>query len=155
MATIEQRLSELGIVLPDVPKPAAAYVPAVTSGHLVFLSGQGPVQNGQAQFTGKVGGTRTEADGYAAARLCAINALSALKAEVGDLQKVQRIVKLTAWVSSAPGFNRQPFVVNGASELLQQVFGDRGQHARSAVGTNELPFDWTVELELVAQLCNE
>lgn len=152
MGEVEAKLHALGLSLPTPPQPAAAYIPAVTSGRLVFLSGQGPVKDGQAAYTGKVGGSRTEQEGYAAARLAALNALAVLQSEVGNLDRVQRIVKLTGWVNSAPGFVRQPFVMNGASELLAQIFGEKGLHARSAVAANELPFNWTVELELIAEI---
>lgn len=152
MSQIEQRLQELGLELPSAPKPAAAYVPAVRTGNLVFVSGQGPVRDGQAVYTGKVGGERTEDEGYEAARIAVLNALAVIKAEIGDLDRVSRIVKLVGWVNSAPGFTRQPWVMNGASELLQLIFGEKGQHARSAVSAHELPLDWTVELELVVEV---
>lgn len=151
MSNVEQRLQELGFTLPTVPKPAAAYVPAVRTGNLVFLSGQGPVRDGQAVYTGKVGAERSEEDGYAAAQIAILNSLAVLQGELGDLERVTRIVKLLGWVNSAPGFTRQPWVINGASDLLQQVFGERGQHARSAVSAHELPLDWTVEIEMVAE----
>lgn len=150
--SIRERLAELGITLPPPPKPAAAYVPAVRTGQLVFVSGQGPVRDGKAVYTGKVGAERTEEEGYDAARLAALNALAVIEAEVGDLDRVTRIVKLTGFVNSAPGFTRQPWVVNGASELLQQIFGERGRHARSAVAVNELPLNWTVEIEMVVEV---
>jgi len=152
MSPVEKRLAELGLELPPAPKPAAAYVPAVRTGNLIFVSGQGPVRDGKAVYTGKVGGERTEEEGYEAARIAALNALAVVKAEVGDLDHVTRIVKLVGWVNSAPGFTRQPWVINGASELLQQVFGEKGTHARSAVSAHELPLDWTVELEMVVEV---
>lgn len=152
MSQVEERLHELGFTLPPAPKPAAAYVPSVRTGNLIFVSGQGPVRDGQAVFTGKVGGDRSEEEGYQAAQIAALNALAVVKAEVGSLDRVARIVKLTGWVNSAPGFTRQPWVMNGASELLQKVFGERGKHARSAVSAHELPLDWTVELDLVVEV---
>jgi len=152
LSKVEERLQALGFALPQPPRPAAAYVPAVRTGSLVFVSGQGPVRDGQAVYTGKVGAERTEEEGYKAAQIAILNALAVLKAEIGNLDKVTRIVKLVGWVNSAPGFTRQPWVVNGASELLQQVFGDKGLHARSAVSAHELPLDWTVEIEMVAEV---
>lgn len=152
MDRVAQRLAELGLTLPPAPKPAAAYVPAVRTGNLLFVSGQGPVRDGQAVYTGKVGGERTEQEGYEAAKIAALNGLAVVAAEVGTLDRVVRIVKVTGFVNSAPGFTRQPWVINGASELLQQIFGDKGLHARSAVAVNELPLNWTVEVELVVEV---
>lgn len=152
MGKIEQRLAELGLELPAAPKPAAAYVPAVRTGNLVFISGQGPIRNGKAVYQGKVGAEYTEEEGYEAARVTILNALAVLKAEIGDLDRVERIVKLLAWVNSAPGFHRQPWVINGASELLESIFGERGKHARSAVAANELPMNIPVEIEMVVEI---
>ena len=150
-ATPEARLKAAGIELPPVPSALANYVPAVRTGNLVFLAGQGPLANGKPLITGKVGAAVTEADAYQAARTTILNALAALKAEVGSLDHVRRVVKLTGWVNSAPGFTRQPFVINGASDLLVQIFGDAGRHARTAVSANELPFDIPVEIEMVVE----
>lgn len=148
----EERLAQLGLMLPSPPTPVAAYVPAVVVGDLVFVSGQGPIRDGRPEFQGVVGADLSEEQGYAAARLAALNALSVLKAEFGSLSEIRRIVKLTGWVRSAPGFGRQPFVINGASELLEAIFGEAGKHARTAIGTSELPFGVPVELELIVAI---
>lgn len=150
--TAAGRLKRLGIDLPSPPAPVASYVRAVRSGDLLFVSGQGPTVDGTPVITGKVGTDLDEEEGREAARLCAINLLSVTHAELGSLDEVARIVKLLAWVASDGGFSRQPYVVNGASDLLEEVFGDRGLHARSAVGTNQLPFDIAVEIEMVVEV---
>src|SRR6185295_16316062 len=134
------RLAELGIELPDVAPPVAAYVPAVRTGNLVYTSGQLPMRSGSLAQTGKVGGEVTPEEGKALARMCALNALAAVHSLVG-IDSVTRVVKVVGFVASAPGFNGQPGVVNGASELFGEVFGDAGAHARSAVGVSELPLD--------------
>jgi enamine deaminase RidA (YjgF/YER057c/UK114 family) len=148
----EQQLAELGLRLPEVVPPVAAYVPAVRSGTLVFTSGQLPMVDGALPRTGKVGAEVDAAEAQDLARQCALNALAAVKAEIGDLARVARVVKVVGFVASAPGFTGQPQVVNGASELLQQVFGDAGRHARSAVGVAVLPLDAPVEVELIVEL---
>ena len=148
----EARLKALGLELPPPPTAVATYVPAVRSGNMVYLAGQGPMVGGRPTITGKVGAQVTEQQGYQAARTTILNSLAALKAEIGSLDKVHRIVKLTGWVNSAPGFTRQPWVINGASDLLVEIFGDKGKHARSAVGANELPFDIPVEIEIVVEV---
>jgi enamine deaminase RidA (YjgF/YER057c/UK114 family) len=148
----EERLAELGLSLPEVVKPLAAYVPAVRSGSLVFTSGQLPMVGGVLPETGKVGAEVEPAAAYAMARQCALNALAAVKAEIGDLSLVVRVVKVVGFVASAPSFVGQPQVVNGASELLLEVFGDAGRHARSAVGVAALPSDAPVELEIVVEV---
>jgi enamine deaminase RidA (YjgF/YER057c/UK114 family) len=148
----EARLKALGIELPAVPKPVASYVPAVRTGNLVFLSGQGPIVDGKATVTGKVGAELTEEEGYKIARATIVQSLAALRAEVGSLDRVTRVVKLVGWVNSAPGFTRQPWVINGASDLLVEVFGDAGRHARSSVGANELPLNIPVEIELIVEV---
>ena len=149
---IEEQLKVMGITLGEVPKPVAAYVPAVKSGGFVYVSGQLPTVNGQLQYIGHLGQELTEAEGYEAAKLCVLNALSVLKGLLGDLDEIEQIVKLTGFVASAPGFTAQPKVVNGASELLGTLFGERGQHARSAVGVAELPLNAPVEIELIAKI---
>jgi len=143
----EAKLKALGIELPPAQKAVANYVGAVRTGNLVFLAGQGPLVDGKPTITGKVGAEVTEEDAYKAARATILNSLALLRAEIGSLDKVARIVKLTGWVNSAPGFIRQPFVINGASDLLVQIFGDAGRHARTAVSANELPFNIPVEIE--------
>jgi enamine deaminase RidA (YjgF/YER057c/UK114 family) len=146
------RLAALGLTLPNVPAPLAAYVPAVRCGDLVWTSGQLPFVDGQLTATGKVG---AEVDPEAAAdlaRICALNALAAVRILVGDLDEIVRIVKVVGFVASAPSFTGQPAVINGASNLLGEVFGDAGKHARSAVGVAVLPLDAPVELEIVVQV---
>jgi enamine deaminase RidA (YjgF/YER057c/UK114 family) len=148
----EQRLQALGISLQDVPPAMANYVPAIRVGPLVFISGQGPMANGKPTITGKLGADVTEEQGYRAARDTIVNALAVLRAEVGSLDRVRRIVKLLAFVNSAPGFVRQPAVVNGASDLLVEIFGEAGRHARSAVAASDLPFNIPVEIEMIVEV---
>jgi enamine deaminase RidA (YjgF/YER057c/UK114 family) len=148
----ETRLRELGLKLPAVPEPGGAYVPATRTGNLIFTAGQLPFEAGELSTTGKVGDAVPVEEAYRAARLCALNALAAAAAEAGGLDRIRRIVKVTGFVASIQGFNAQPQVINGASELIGEVFGEVGLHARSAVGVAELPLDAPVELELVAEL---
>jgi len=148
----ERRLTELGISLPQPARPVAAYVPAVTAGPWVYISGQLPSEGGVVKVTGKLGAGVTVDEGYRGARLCAINALAALKAVIGDLNRVERIVKVTGFVASAPGFTAQPAVTNGCSELLKELFGEAGSHARSSVGVAELPLGAAVEIEMIVQV---
>ena len=145
------RLKELGIELPEVAKPLASYVPAVRSGNLVYTSGQLPMQAGKLAATGKLGDDVTPEQGKALARICTLNALAAVDSLVG-VDAVTQVVKVVGFVASAPGFTGQPDVVNGASHLLGEVFGDHGSHARSAVGVAELPLDSPVEVELVVEV---
>jgi enamine deaminase RidA (YjgF/YER057c/UK114 family) len=145
------RLAELGIDLPVVVKPLGSYVPAVSSGNLVYTSGQLPMQDGKLVQAGKVGVDVTPEQGKELARICALNALAAVHSLVG-IDAVTQVVKVVGFVASGPGFNGQPGVVNGASDLLADVFGDRGVHARSAVGVAELPLDAPVEVELVVEV---
>jgi enamine deaminase RidA (YjgF/YER057c/UK114 family) len=145
------RLAELGIRLPPVAAPVAAYVPAVRSGQLVFTSGQLPFVDGGLKRTGKVGGSVDPEDAAADAKLCTLNALAAVHDLVG-LDSVARVVRVVGYVASAEGFTGQPRVVNGASELLGKIFGEAGQHARSAVGVAELPLNAPVEVELTVEL---
>lgn len=152
MSLIDLRLAELGIDLPDVVAPVAAYVPAVVDGNLVFTSGQLPMVSGALPATGKVGdgqGLVSAADAKAYARISALNALAAVKSVIGSLDRITRIVKLTGFVASHPDFTGQPGVINGASDVLGEIFGDTGAHARSAVGVAVLPLDSPVELELI------
>jgi enamine deaminase RidA (YjgF/YER057c/UK114 family) len=148
----EQRLTALGLSLPPVVAPLAAYVPAVRSGALVYTAGQLPVVDGQLVSTGKVGAEVGAAEAAALARTCALNALAAAASVAGGLSSIKRIVKLTGFVASTPDFTGQPQVVNGASELLLEIFGDAGRHARSAVGTAALPLDAPVEIELIVEV---
>ena len=149
---IESRLKDLGIELPPAVTPVANYVPAVRSGKLVFLSGHGPFDETGALITGKVGADLTAEQGYQAARRIAIGLLGSLKALIGDLDKVSKIVKLLGLVNCTPDFGDQPKVINGASDLLVEVFGKKGKHARSAVGTNALPMNIAVEIEMIVEV---
>ncbi|CAB4554862.1 MAG: RidA family protein [Actinobacteria bacterium] len=151
MSKIEARLTELGFPLPAVAKPVAAYVPSVVTGKLCFTSGQLPFVDGALPMTGKVGRDVSAEDAKDLARLCALNALAALKLAIGDLDRVTRIVKVVGFVSVVPEFTAIPGVINGASEFFGEVFGDVGSHARSAVGVPALPLDSAVELEIIAE----
>jgi enamine deaminase RidA (YjgF/YER057c/UK114 family) len=152
MTTPEERLADLGLPVPAVVPPVAAYVPAVRSGAHVFTAGQLPMRDGDLIATGKVGGEVSVEVATECARQCALNALGAVKAEIGELSDVVRVVKATVFVASTPDFTGQPGVANGASELLGDVFGDAGKHARSAVGVSVLPLDAPVEVELVVEV---
>jgi enamine deaminase RidA (YjgF/YER057c/UK114 family) len=151
MSKIEAKLIELGFPLPEVAKPVAAYVPSVVTGNICFTSGQLPFVNGALPKAGKVGRDVTAEEAKDLARLCALNALAALKLSIGDLDRVTRIVKVVGFVSVVPEFTAIPGVINGASEFLGEVFGDAGIHARSAVGVPALPLDSAVEVELIAE----
>jgi len=151
MSEVEKRLAELGLDVPDVPAPVAAYVPAVRDGSYIYTSGQLPMVSGQLVQTGKVGdghGLVPADDAKKLAEICALNAIAAVKSQVGDLDKVTRVVKVVGFVASDPSFTGQPGVINGASELLGKAFGDAGVHARSAVGVAVLPLDAPVEVEI-------
>jgi enamine deaminase RidA (YjgF/YER057c/UK114 family) len=150
--TASARLAALGVTLPPVPAPAAAYIPAVKTGSHVYTSGQLPFVDGKLPQTGKVGGTVTLEEGAALARICALNALAAAAAVAGGLDAIVRIVKVTCFVASDPAFTAQALVANGASEFLIEVFGESGRHARSAIGMAVLPLDTPVELELIAEV---
>ena len=154
MATVEERLFELGLSVPEVVPPVAAYTPAVRTGSYVFTSGQLPVQAGALLATGKVGAEVSPEQAKELAAICALNAIAALKSVLGDLDKVVRIVKVVGFVASDPSFTGQPGVVNGASELLGAAFGDAGVHARSAVGVAVLPLDAPVEVEIVVEVAD-
>ncbi len=148
----EQRLRELGIALPPPPKPVANYVSAVEVGNLLFTSGAGPLKDGRPVMQGRVGEQLTLEDGYEAAKLVMLNLLSALRAHLGTLNRIERIVKVLGFIASAPDFTKQPAVLNGASDLLVAIFGARGQHARSAIGTSVLPFGIPVEVEMIVKV---
>lgn len=150
--TVESRLAELGLTLPEVVPPLAAYQPAVRSGAYVYTSGQLPIVDGKLAETGKVGAEVDPERAKELARICALNALAAVKSAVGDLDRIARVVKVVGFVASDPGFTGQPAVVNGASELLGEVLGEKGVHARSAVGVAVLPLDAPVEVELQVEL---
>jgi enamine deaminase RidA (YjgF/YER057c/UK114 family) len=150
--SFEAKLTELGIALPPAPKPVATYIPAVRAGDLLFLSGTGPFKDGAIVYAGKLGKDLTVEQGYDAARLALLNALAMVRQELGTLDRVVRIVRLTGHVASAEGFTQQPAVINGASDLLVRIFGDAGRHARLALGAAELPLNMAIELELILQV---
>jgi enamine deaminase RidA (YjgF/YER057c/UK114 family) len=152
MGAVEERLAALGATVPEVAAPVAAYVPAVRSGPLVFTSGQLPLVDGQLMGSGLVGAEVTPEDAHTMAARCALNAIAAIRALVGDLDRVVRVVKVVGFVASAPGFTGQPAVVNGASELLGAAFGPAGVHARSAVGVAALPLGAPVEVEVIVEV---
>ena len=143
---VEKKLSELGIQLPETAAPLAMYVPATQAGNILYISGQGPFVDGKPQYVGKVGKDLSLEDAQAAARICIINMLAVIKNQVGDLNKVKTIASIQAFVSSETGFDQQHIVINAASQLLFAVFGEAGRHARTAVGTNQLPLDIPVEI---------
>ena len=151
MGQVEDRLGELGILLPDARKPLANYVPAVRSGNLVYTAGQVSASEGR-EYRGKVGADLSVEDGQQAARVCGVNCLAALLTVLDSLDRVRRIVRVGGFVNSAPGFDQQPAVVNGVSDLLVEVFGEAGRHARAAVGVSELPAGFAVEVDLVAEV---
>ena len=149
---IEQKLKEKGLELPEAPKPLAAYVPATKSGNLIFTAGQIPLQNGELKFSGKVGKDLSIDEAKSAAEICLLNGLSVIKSECGSLDNIAKIVKITVFINSADGFVDQAQVANGASELLVELFGEKGKHARSAVGVSELPINSAVEIELIVEV---
>jgi len=149
----EKKLAEMGITLPVAPKPVATYVPAVlTEDGYIYTSGQIPLVNGELKFKGKVGKELDENQGFEAAKLCALNCLSVIREQIGSLDRIARVVKVVGFVNSAAGFSQQPKVMNGASNLIAELFGEKGQHARSAVGVSELPLDAAVEVEMVVKV---
>jgi enamine deaminase RidA (YjgF/YER057c/UK114 family) len=152
MSTPEEALAALGLSVPEVAKPVAVYVPAVRTGNHIYTSGQLPMRDGSLMATGKVGGEVTAEEAYACAQQCALNAIAAVKAEIGDLSRVVRVVKVVAFVASTPDFTGQPGVANGASELLGKAFGEAGVHARSAVAAPVLPLDSPVEVEILVEV---
>jgi enamine deaminase RidA (YjgF/YER057c/UK114 family) len=152
MSTPSQRLAALGLTLPPVAAPQAAYVPAVRTGNYVYVSGQLPLADGKLQATGKVGEAVSAAEAAVLARLCALNGLAAAASVAGGLDAITRIVKVTGFVASVPSFTGQPVVINGASEFLIEVFGEAGRHARSAIGMAVLPLDSPVEVELIVEV---
>lgn len=152
MSSVEARLSDMGLTVPDVVAPVAAYVPTVQTGSLIFTAGQLPMQDGSLIATGKVGGTVSPEQAWQCARIAALNAVAAVKEAAADLDRVTRVVKAVVFVASDPAFTAQPQVANGASELLGEAFGDAGLHARSAVGVAVLPMDAPVEVELTVEV---
>jgi enamine deaminase RidA (YjgF/YER057c/UK114 family) len=149
---VERALAGMGLTLPPAPSAVANYVGAVITGKLVFVSGHGPVQNGALTYRGKLGREFTTTQGQEAARLVMLNCLATLKAAIGSLDRVRRVVKLLGMVNGTPEFTEQPQVINGASDLLVAIFGDRGRHARSAVGMGSLPFNIAVEIEMIVEI---
>lgn len=152
MENIAARLAELGCPLPEAPKPVAAYVPAVRSGNLIFTAGQLPFQNGRLPHQGKLGDEISPEQGYEMSKTAVVNALAAVQGLIGDLDKITRVVRIAVYVASTPEFTLQSSVANGASEILEQVFGDRGHHARSAIGVASLPLNAPVEVELIVEV---
>jgi len=149
---IEERLKSLNIVLPSPPKPAGSYVPVTISGKTAYVSGQIPITDGKITHKGKVPVQQSVEEAQKAVRLCIINALAQLKAEIGSLDKISRILKVSGFVNSAPDFVDQPKVVNGASDLLFEIFGEKGKHSRVAIGAASLPLDSTVEIDMIVEL---
>lgn len=153
--TVEEKISAIGLTLPTAAPPLASYVPAVRTGNLVYSSGQVPLHEGKLAFTGRVGAAISEEDAREAARICALNCLAAVKLELGDLDKIVRVVRVTGYVASAEGFTGQPGVINGASDLLLQVFGEAGRHSRVAIGVLQLPLDAPVEVDVIVEVTPE
>lgn len=149
---IEEKINQLGFTLPTAPKPLASYIPAVKSGDLVFTAGQLPIKDGSLLFKGKLGKELNEDDGKKAAQQCALNCLSVIKNEIETLDNIDRIIKLTVFVSSSEGFINHPQVANGASDLIKDIFGENGKHVRSAVGVAELPLNAPVEIEMIVRI---
>jgi len=152
LSLIEARLKDLNIELPEAPKPLAAYIPAKQAGQLIFTAGQLPMVNGELFLKGLLGQDVEIEDANKAARICTLNGLAAIKGLIGDLDKIKQIVRVVGYVASVPNFTQQPAVINGASELLLEIFGDRGKHARSAVGMAVLPLNASVEVELTVEV---
>jgi enamine deaminase RidA (YjgF/YER057c/UK114 family) len=152
---IEEKLKELNITLPNPPKPAGSYIPVVASGNSVFVSGQIPMQDGKVVFTGKVPTERSVEEAQKAARLCAINILAQLKANLGSLDKITRIVRVSGFVNSTPEFTEHPKVINAASDLFFEIFGENGRHSRIAIGASSLPLNSTVEIDAVVEFSSD
>jgi enamine deaminase RidA (YjgF/YER057c/UK114 family) len=152
MSKIEKKLEQLGLILPEAPKPVAAYIPAKQSGSLVFTAGQLPMVRGELISKGLLGQDVEVDEANKAARICTLNALAAIKGVIGDLDRIKQIVRVVGYVASVPTFTQQPAVVNGASELLLEIFGEAGKHARSAVGMSVLPLNTSVEIELTVEV---
>ena len=149
---IEEKLQSLNISLPTPPKPAGSYIPVVVSKSWAFVSGQIPIKDGKVAFIGKVPTAQSIENAQKAAKLCAINALAQLKAELGDLDKIQKIIKVSGFVNSEQNFSEHPKVINAASDFLYDVFGEKGKHSRIAIGANSLPLDSTVELDMIVEI---
>jgi enamine deaminase RidA (YjgF/YER057c/UK114 family) len=149
---VERKLAEMGLTLPQATAAVATYASCVREGDLIYVSGHGPFDGGKPTYVGRVGAEFSESEGYAAARASVLAILSTLQAELGDLDRVDRVIKLLGFVSSANGFDRQPWVINGASDLLVSLYGERGRHARTAVGTSQLPLNIPVEIEMIVRV---
>ncbi|UCD71154.1 MAG: RidA family protein [Syntrophobacterales bacterium] len=149
---IEKRIKGLGLELPEAPKPVASYVPAVHSGNYVFTSGQLPFIKGELKARGKMGSDLTVEEGYECAKVAVLNCLAAIKSVMGELDRVRRVVRVTGFINSAPGFGEQPKVLNGSSDLLVKIFGEEGRHSRLAIGTSELPLGSPVEVEMIVEV---
>ena len=149
---IEDNLKRLGIILPIPPKPAGSYVPVVVSGNLAFVSGQIPIQDGKVMFTGRVPTEKSIQEAQQAARLCAINILAQLKANLGSLERITRILRVSGFVNSDAGFSEQPKIINAASDFLFEIFGESGKHSRIAIGASSLPLNSTVEIDMIAEI---
>ena len=152
---IEEKLKQLNIALPTPPKPAGSYIPVVISGNLAFVSGQIPMQDGKVAYTGKVPTERTIEDAQMAAKICAINLLAQLKANLGSLDKISKIVRVSGFVNSASDFTEQPKIINAASDLFFEIFGEKGKHSRIAVGVSSLPLNSTVEIDMIAEFISD
>ena len=152
MSEIEKKLQEMGINIPDAPKPGGSYAPAIQTGKLVYTSGQPCKKDGILVYKGKLGKDLTIEEGYEAAKICIVNCLAILKGYLGSLDRIKKVVKLLGFVASVPEFDQQPYVINGASDLLIEIFGENGKHARSAIGTNVLPFGTPVEIEMIVEI---
>ncbi|MET3616348.1 enamine deaminase RidA (YjgF/YER057c/UK114 family) [Rhizobium aquaticum] len=152
MSSIDRRIRELGLSLPTPASPVANYLSAMRTGNLLYISGQGPIIDGRVIFKGRIGDELTEQEGYEAARLTAMNLLAVARSDLGSLDRIAKIVKLNGWVRSAPGYDRQPSVINGASDLFVEVFGEKGRHARTSVSAHELPMGIAVEIEMIAEI---
>jgi len=155
MGNIEKKLQEMGIDIANAPKPAASYIPAVQTGNLVYTAGQASKKDGILVYKGKLGKDLTVEEGYEAAKISIINCLAVLKGHLGSLDRIKKVVKLLGFVASTSEFDQQPYVINGASDLLIKIFGEKGKHARSAIGTNILPFGTPVEIEMIVEVEQE
>ncbi len=152
---IDEKLKSLGITLPTPPKPAGSYIPVVISGNLAFVSGQIPIQDGKVTFTGKVPTEKTVEEAQGAARVCAINILAQLKANLGSLDRISKIVRVSGFVNSTGDFTEQPKIINAASDLFFEIFGEKGKHSRIAVGVSSLPLNSTVEIDMIAEFTSD
>ena len=151
---IEKRLKDLGISIPNAPKPAGSYVPIVLTGKLAFVSGQIPIKDGQVVYQGKVGDTQSIDDAQEAAKLCVINGLAQIEAYCGTLDNLEKIIKISGFVNSTKDFTEHPKVINAASDLLMKIFGEKGRHSRIAIGVSSLPLNATVEIDMVVEIAN-